>query len=467
MPEGPPGGRVCPSCGRRVPRTVSTCRCGAAITAEAGGEVVPSAEPGSTDYTMAAVAGVALIVVAAVAWSYLRPTAPTETPDQGAAVTERAADAATPGAEVSPERRAWDASAAGSGVAPSPSQAQAPSPAPAPPSEPAAPIGIPAGLEDVVGRVMPAVVRVEASGGTGSGFYVRPDTVLTNVHVVREDADVMLRQLDGSSVRARVDSRSPAYDIAVLKVATPSVSQVVIPLGSAKTLRPGQEVMAIGSALGMLQNSVTRGIVSGVRESRGATLVQTDTAANPGNSGGPLMDRSGTAIGIITLGITGRQGLNFAVAIDHARDILEGRQAAPPAGALTLEGLGTPSGGGRSETQRIQEDGTRQFMAAIEAMSRGAGTLDTAWQRFRDSCYSDGIRGSFDREWFAVLSPAAMAAPVPAQCSEYFSNLKTEAERFSGLMRTALDDARRAGVLPGEVRDTLRAHQLQFEGWDR
>lgn len=469
MPEGPPGLRVCPSCGRRVPRTVSTCRCGAAIPAEAGAEVVPGAEAGSTDYTMAAVAGVALIIVAAVAWSFLRPTAPTETPDQGAAVMERAADAAAPGAEVSPERRAWDASAAGSGVAPSPSQSQsqAPSPAPAPPSEPAAAIDIPAGLEDVVGRVMPAVVRVEASGGTGSGFYVRPDTVLTNVHVVREDAYVMLRQLDGSSVRARVDSRSPAYDIAVLKVTTPSVSQVVIPLGSAKTLRPGQEVMAIGSALGMLQNSVTRGIVSGVRESRGATLVQTDTAANPGNSGGPLMDRSGTAIGIITLGITGRQGLNFAVAIDHARDILDGRQVAPPAGALTLEGLATPSGGGRSEAQRIQEDGTRQFMAAIEAMSRGAGTLDTAWQRFRDSCYPGGISGSFDREWFAVLSPRAMPAPVPAQCSEYFSNLKTEAERFSGLIRKALEDARRAGVLPGEVRDTLRAHRLQFEGWER
>ena len=87
-----------------------------------------------------------------------------------------------------------------------------------PPSEAALPVDIPTGLEDVVSRVMPAVVRVETSDGTGSGFYVRSDTVLTNVHVVKDDTYVTLRQLDGSSVQARVDSRSPAYDIAVLKV---------------------------------------------------------------------------------------------------------------------------------------------------------------------------------------------------------------------------------------------------------
>ena len=314
---------------------------------------------------------------------------------------------------------------------------------------------------------MPAVVRVEASGGTGSAFYVRRDTLLTNVHVVQADIYVTLRQLDGSSVQARVDSRSPAYDIAVLKVATPSVNQVVIPLGSAKTLRPGQEVMAIGSALGMLQNSVTRGVVSGVRESRGATLVQTDTAANPGNSGGPLMDRAGTAIGIITLGITGRQGLNFAVAIDHARDILDGRQVTPPAGELTLEGIGTSSGGVQSESQRIQDDGAKVFLQGTQRLAGTADELDAEWKRFRTSCYAVPIRGSFDREWFAVFSPGAMTTPVPAGCASYFSNFKAETDRFGRAMRASLENARRAGVLPGVIRDTLRSNRLQFEGWDR
>ena len=255
---------------------------------------------------------------------------------------------------------------------------------------------------------MPAVVRVETSAGTGSGFYVRPDTVLTNVHVVKSDTYVTLRQPDGTSVQARVDSRAPAFDIAVLKVATPSVRQVVIRIGTAKTLRAGQEVMAIGSALGLLQNSVTRGIVSGLRESRGATLVQTDTAANPGNSGGPLLDRNGTAIGIITMGYSGRQGLNFAVAIDHARDILDGKQGSNPSGSLTLDDLRSPSAGQPSEAERIQEAGAGEFLTNMEELSRAAGELDVAWKRFRDSCYTSPINGSFDREWFAVFLPRAM-----------------------------------------------------------
>jgi hypothetical protein len=314
---------------------------------------------------------------------------------------------------------------------------------------------------------MPAVVLVETSSGRGSGFFVRADTVLTNVHVVQDDTIVTLRRMDGSSVQARVDSRTPAFDIAVLKVSTPAVNQVVIPLGSAKTLRAGQEVITIGSALGLLQNSVTRGIVSGLRQSRGATLVQTDAAANPGNSGGPLLDRTGTAIGITTLGYRDRQGLNFAVAIDHARDILEGRQVTPPAGTLTLKDLRAPSAAEPSESERIKDDGARAFLTAMEVLTRAAGDLDLAWKRFRDSCYSSPITGSFDREWFAVFSPRAMPAPVPLQCSPYFSNFKTEADRFSGVMRAALEDARRAGVLPGAIRDTLRSRRLQFEGWDR
>ncbi len=461
MPEGP---RVCPSCGRRVPRAVATCRCGAAIPAEAAAQAAPEAAVESTDYTRAAVAGIAAIIVGAVAFSYLRPDPPGSITRAAATVSEPEADAeapTTPG--ISAQRRAWDLAAANSAAAPPPSSA----PSTPGPALPAAPVDVPAGLEDVVGRVMPAVVRVEASGGTGSAFYVRRDTLLTNVHVVQADIYVTLRQLDGSSVQARVDSRSPAYDIAVLKVATPSVNQVVIPLGSAKTLRPGQEVMAIGSALGMLQNSVTRGVVSGVRESRGATLVQTDTAANPGNSGGPLMDRAGTAIGIITLGITGRQGLNFAVAIDHARDILDGRQVTPPAGELTLEGIGTSSGGGQSESQRIQDDGAKVFLQGTQRLAGTADELDAEWKRFRTSCYAVPIRGSFDREWFAVFSPGAMTTPVPAGCASYFSNFRAETDRFGRAMRASLENARRAGVLPGVIRDTLRSNRLQFEGWDR
>ena len=155
------------------------------------------------------------------------------------------------------------------------------------------------------------------------------------------------------------------------------------------------------------------------------------------------------------------------MAIDHARDILDGRQVSTPSGSLTLDDLRSPSAGQPSEAQRIQEDGAREFLSAIAGLSRSAGELDAAWKRFRDSCYSSRINGSFDREWFAVFTPGAMPSAVPAQCSTYFSNFKTEAGRFSAAMREVLEDARRAGVLPGAIRDGLRSHRLQFEGWDR
>ena len=98
-------------------------------------------------------------------------------------------------------------------------------------------------------------------------------------------------------------------------------------MASAQSLKPGQEIVVIGSALGTLQNSVSRGIVSGLRSAGGATLVQTDAAVNPGNSGGPMLDRSGAVVGITTMGYKNAEGLNFGVAIDHARDLLEGRIA--------------------------------------------------------------------------------------------------------------------------------------------
>ena len=225
--------------------------------------------------------------------------------------------------ELTPEERAWDAAAKTPGAA-------LPEPSPAAPAAPlvAAPAdsGLTPALEDMVSRAMPAIVLVETTSGRGSAFFVQHDTLITNVHVVQQDGYVTLRRMDGSSVSARVQTRAPAFDIAILKVAQGSASQPFLPMGTSQSLKPGQEVVVIGSALGTLQNSVSRGIVSGLRNSGGVTLVQSDAAANPGNSGGPMLDRNGRVVGILTAGYSGQQGLNFAVSIDHARDILEGRQ---------------------------------------------------------------------------------------------------------------------------------------------
>ena len=453
--------RVCPSCGRRVPRNVNNCRCGVELPAEtisATPAAIPAASSGGAGTLIALVAAVLLIGGAAY-WFFLRP-APAATQTEAAAEeddpTPEAAAATAP--DTSAIARAWDATANAKETTPAGPEPNAP-----PVEKPAAATPLSASTEEMVDRVMPAVVLIETTGGRGSGFYVRHDTLITNVHVVENDSYVTLRRNDGTTVNARVESKAPAFDIAILKVATPSASQVVIPMGSAHSLRPGQEIIVIGSALGTLQNSVSRGIVSGLRTSGGATLVQTDAAANPGNSGGPMLDRNGSVIGITTMGYKNSEGLNFGVAIDHARDLLEGRQA----NVGTARGLNDIQSQSRgSESDRRQQQGEEQLRARIGQLAEAAGNIDTGWKRYREQCYTAPIPGNYDRPWFALLVPRAMPGDAGSGCPSYYADLDSSAKQFRALMKRAIEDARRANVLPGTGRDLLRQNRLEFD-WER
>lgn len=406
-------------------------------------------------FLIAAVAGVGY-------WSFMQP--PAETP--GSAASDTVEAEAQPGEpatatprprELSPEQRAWDAAAR----TPNTQAAIELREEAIPLSDP----GPSATLEDMVDRAMPSIVLVEATSGRGSAFYVRHDTLITNVHVVQQDGYVTLRRMDGTSVSARVQTRAPNFDIAILKVAQASPSQPFLQMGSTSTLKAGQEVIIIGSALGTLQNSVSRGIVSGVRNSGGVTLVQSDAAANPGNSGGPMLDRNGRVIGVLTAGYRGREGLNFGVSIDHARDILEGRETNLGIGTA---GLGNIEPGGQgAESDRRQQRGEQDFMQRVASAEQGASQLDQVWQRFRSLCYKSPIRGSFDREWFAVFTPGGIPGDAAAGCIDYYQAMLTDLNKFRDFMRSAVQDARRANVLPGTIRDTLRSKRLQSDAWER
>jgi S1-C subfamily serine protease len=448
--------RVCPSCGRRVPRNVATCRCGATLPVEAQAPVpeVEAASSTSASSSLVLILVGALAVAGAGYWLFMPPApAAVEAGADGPEGSSPEAAAAAPGAGASPEARAWDAAANAKTAPPPASTPDSPAPT-------VSKADLPASLEEMVDRVMPAVVLIETSSGRGSGFYVRHDTLITNVHVVGNDGYVTLRRMDGSSVNARVESRAPAFDIAVLKVATPSPSQTVIPMGSAQSLRPGQEIIVIGSALGTLQNSVSRGIMSGLRTSGGATLVQTDAATNPGNSGGPMLDKNGAVIGITTMGYRGAEGLNFGVAIDHARDIMEGRQA-NLGSERGLTDIQSQSRG--SESDRQQQQGEQQFRAAIDQLAQTADSFDNGWRRFRQTCYTNPIPGNYHREWFAVLAPRGMPGNAAVGCTAYYAGMEADMKKFAGLMKRAIDDARRANVLPGTIRDALRSNRLDFE----
>jgi S1-C subfamily serine protease len=180
---------------------------------------------------------------------------------------------------------------------------------------------------DAVDAVGPAVVKIDAARGTGSGVVVAPDgLVLTNSHVVNRAARTTVTLPDGRSRRGDVVGDDPDTDLAVLRMAVhDGESMPWARFGDSRTLRVGQIAIAIGNPFGF-HHSVTAGVVSALGRSLRARsgrlmddVIQTDAALNPGNSGGPLVDARGEVIGVNTAIIPMAQGICFATAIDTVR----------------------------------------------------------------------------------------------------------------------------------------------------
>lgn len=162
--------------------------------------------------------------------------------------------------------------------------------------------------------------------GQGSGFIISSDgLILTNAHVVRDAKDVTVKLSDRREFRAKVLGTDAPTDIAVLRIEAKDLPTVR--LGDPGKLEVGDPVLAIGSPFG-LEQTATQGIVSAKGRSLPGDAVvpfiQTDAAVNPGNSGGPLFDGSGSVVGInaqIYSQSGGYQGLSFAIPINVALKI--------------------------------------------------------------------------------------------------------------------------------------------------
>ncbi|MGJ5667640.1 trypsin-like peptidase domain-containing protein [Rhodococcus aetherivorans] len=204
----------------------------------------------------------------------------------------------------------------------------------------------PAGsVQAVAQKVVPSVVRIEVVGrtaqGEGSGVILSSDgLILTNNHVVAgggAGAQLTVYFSDGSSVPATIVGADPISDIAVIR-AEGRTDLTPIELGDSNAVQVGQQVVAVGSPLG-LESTVTTGIVSALDRpvsTSGETgnqntvidALQTDAAINPGNSGGALVNMDGQLIGVNTAiatagGQSGSIGLGFAIPVDQARRIAD------------------------------------------------------------------------------------------------------------------------------------------------
>src|SRR5215831_19180300 len=164
-----------------------------------------------------------------------------------------------------------------------------------------------------------------ARRGEGTGFIIDADgSILTNHHVIDRAERITVKLADGRSLKARVIGSDPDTDIALIKIDGQS-GLPVAPLGDSSTLRAGEWVMAIGNPLGY-EHSVTVGVVSYLgRKLFDASLdnyIQTDAAINFGNSGGPLINSRGEVIGINAAISSRASNIGFAVPINGARAIL-------------------------------------------------------------------------------------------------------------------------------------------------
>lgn len=194
---------------------------------------------------------------------------------------------------------------------------------------------LPMGGQDII---MPKIEKGEREMtkiGGGSGFMVSKEGhILTSCHVVQDPSAEYTIMIDPiKKYPAKVLARDPINDIAILKIEAKNIPY--LNLGNSSKIQLGEEIIAVGNALGEFHDTVSSGIISGlsrfIQATNGMTnqterlrgLIQTDAAINPGNSGGPLVNMKGDVIGINTAVVMGAQNIGFAIPINCAKKDLE------------------------------------------------------------------------------------------------------------------------------------------------
>jgi hypothetical protein len=239
-----------------------------------------------------------------------------------------------------------------------------------------------------------------------------------------------------------------------------TVTGEVATLGTVNDVHPGREVVAVGSPLG-LEQTVTRGVVSAVRTVtvEDITLIQTDAALNPGNSGGPLVDIEGQVLGVNTAKIYGVDSIGLVVAVDHVLSLLESNGPLPPLpiAAITREKE-------RSRMERVQAE----FGETIEELSTQANQVDSLWKRFQTQCgRCSSAHDEHGREWFVIWDDwSRMPLPESTECEELMMEIGDRGERIGDEMWSAEQQARRDGIADEVRRFVRRYYEMEWNGWE-
>jgi V8-like Glu-specific endopeptidase len=263
-------------------------------------------------------------------------------------------------------------------------------------------------------RISPGVVLIKGTASSGeilgTGFIISSDgKIATNLHVVEslKNGGVQLasgEKFDAFSVLA-FDARK---DIAIIKI--PGFDLPTVALGNSNNVQVGEPVLAVGSPLG-LQGTVTTGVISSLRDDPtggGFKVLQTDASVNPGNSGGPLVNRQAEVIGIVTFKIRGGENLNFAIPVNYLRGLIDS-----PSPVMSLDELRI----------KLSSSGSDVFKS---------DSFPTRWKSLTTGT-TKVLRRDGDRIYVETVLPEAQKN---AGCF-FLSDLQKKGDIFSGNVRSS------------------------------
>ena len=202
--------------------------------------------------------------------------------------------------------------------------------------------------------------------GLGSGFVISADGLIaTNLHVIGEARPIFVQTADGKKHPVtEIHATDRVMDLAILKIAATNLQPLL--LGDSTTLEQGEDIVALGNPEG-LTFSVVRGVVSGRRDIDGKPMIQLAIPIEPGNSGGPMLDRFGRVHGILTMKSLVTRNLGFAVEINALKPLLKQPNPIPLSRWLTIGTLDS------REWQTLFGANWRQRAGRIQVEGMGDG----------------------------------------------------------------------------------------------
>lgn len=322
-------------------------------------------------------------------------------------------------------------------------------------------------LPELVRRIKPSAVALETfdskgnSLSRGSGFFIAPDRIITNRHVIEKATRVEIHLLDGSRFTAKgVLALDGEGDLAILQVDVPA--RYAQPLPVVRTVpQEGESVVVIGNPFG-LEGSVSNGIVSAVRDISGyGRIIQITAPISPGSSGSPVVNMAGQVIGVATLQAAEGQSLNFAVPAERIAQMRIGELQT--FAAINSESLKTK----RSAAERLYSQGVAQM--SLDDYGRAAVYFEKALEQdpnYPEALYQLGFCYGVLGRHAEALKVSKQAARLRPEWPETYANIG--ASNFAlGQYREAADSYRQALKLDENNADFQYAYGLALNKLNR